>query len=116
MQASHGPSSHPARDAAGTTRVALDGELTIYRAAELKVVLQDALAAGADLELDLSAVVELDSAGVQLLMLAKRSAHQAGAALRLVSHSAAVQEVFELFNLAPHFGDPIVLCGGAHGS
>ena len=90
--------------------LSLDGELTIYRAAELKELLLNALAAGSgDLEVDLSGVSEFDSAGLQLLMLAKHTARQRGRELRLTGHSPAVLEVFELLNVAAHFGDPLVI-------
>lgn len=92
------------------TRLPLDGELTIFRAAEVAALLQAAIAGlGADgdaeLELDLAAVTALDSAGVQLLLAAKKSAQAKGGALRVTGHSAAVLEVFDRLNLAGHFGD-----------
>ncbi|MET0351862.1 MAG: STAS domain-containing protein [Rhizobacter sp.] len=87
----------------------IEGELTIYRAAELKDTLLAAVAANDTLEVDLSAVEEFDTAGVQLLMLAKRAAGTAGHTLRLTGHSAPVLDVFELLDLSQHFGDPIVL-------
>lgn len=92
--------------------LALDGELTIYRAAELRDTLIKALAAlndGSALELDLAEVSELDIAGVQLLMAAKKSAQAAQRDLRLVGHSPAVLEVFETLDLAAHFGDPLLM-------
>lgn len=92
--------------------VRIEGELSIYRAAELKPMLLEALAAlapGAALLLDLSEVSELDSAGVQLLMLLKRTAQQRGQELRLSGHSPAVLEVFELLDLGAYFGDPLVI-------
>jgi anti-anti-sigma factor len=84
------------------------GELTIYRAAELCESLKTALAGladGGDLEIDLSAVTEMDSAGAQLLMAAHESARASRHGLRLVNPSAAVDEVFETLQLAPHFAD-----------
>ena len=101
--------------------LALDGEVTIYRAAELKPQLLQALAvAGAGLEIDLSAVTELDTAGLRLLMLAKQEARALHRELRLVGHSPAVLEVFELLNVAAYFGDPLIVAapaaGGHHGS
>jgi anti-anti-sigma factor len=95
-----------------TASLALDGELTIYRAAELRDTLISALAAlndGAALELNLAEVSELDSAGVQLLMAAKKSAQAAQRDLRLVGHSPAVLEVFETLDLAAHFGDALLM-------
>ncbi|NVO07955.1 MAG: STAS domain-containing protein, partial [Rhodoferax sp.] len=69
----------------------IEGELTIFRAAELK----DVLSAEPRLqEIDLSGVTEMDSAGLQLLMAAKQAATAEQRTLRLVAHSAAVIEVF----------------------
>ncbi|MEH3086346.1 MAG: STAS domain-containing protein [Xylophilus ampelinus] len=92
------------------TSMALDGELTIYRAAEVRQALLAALSDSPDgLEVDLAAVTEIDSAGVQLLMAAKRSSQEVGQAFALVRHSAAVVDVFEMFDLAGFFGDPMVV-------
>ena len=88
----------------------LDGEMTIYRAAELKESLLDALAAtDAVLEVNLAGVHEIDTAGVQLLMIAKREAANRGRVLRLTAHSRAVAAAFELLNLAGHFGDALLV-------
>ncbi|WP_349254865.1 STAS domain-containing protein [Roseateles cellulosilyticus] len=92
-----------------TQTLALDGELTIYRASEICELLKSALGARQDLELNLSGVTELDSAGVQLLMAAKKSAAASQCALRLIDHSPTVLEVFEILNLAAHFGDPLLV-------
>ena len=95
-------------------RLTIEGEMSIYRAAELKERLIDALAeADAVLEVDLAGVTEIDTAGVQLLMLTKREADASGRRLRLLSHSRAVATAFELLNLAGFFGDPILVEGEA---
>lgn len=104
--------------AAASTVLALDGELSIYRAAELRDSLLKALAdlpAGAALELNLAQVSELDSAGVQLLMAAKKSAQAGQRELHMVDHSPAVLEVFERLDLAAHFGDPLLLPAASGG-
>jgi anti-anti-sigma factor len=88
----------------------IDGELTIYRAAELAAAMKAALADVADgglLEVDLSEVAEMDSAGVQLLLAAKRSAGESGRSLRLSGRSPAVDEVLAILQLTEHFGDAI---------
>ena len=85
----------------------IEGELTIYRAAELAPALRAALAgvaAGSALEIDLSGITEMDSAGVQLLMSAKRSADESGRALRMAGLSPAANDVFRTLQLASHFG------------
>jgi anti-anti-sigma factor len=87
----------------------IEGELSIYRADELKQALIEPLQSGVRLVVDLAAVTELDTCGLQLLMLAKRSAAKLGAELQLVAHSPAVLEVFELLNVAAFFGDPLVI-------
>jgi len=85
----------------------IEGEFTIYRAAELAPAMKAALdevAAGGALEIDLSGVTEMDSAGVQLLMSAKRSAAESGRALRMAGLSPAADDVFRTLQLASHFG------------
>ncbi|XHS80122.1 lipid asymmetry maintenance protein MlaB [Burkholderiaceae bacterium UC74_6] len=93
-------------------RLTIAGEMSIYRAAELKERLIDALGeADAVLEVELAGVTEIDTAGVQLLMLTKREADASGRRLQLLSHSRAVAAAFELLNLAGFFGDPILVEG-----
>lgn len=87
----------------------LHGELNIYRAAELKQELLAAVAAAPSLALDLSGVGELDTAGLQVLMIAKQAANALGHELHLCRHSAAVLEVFELLDLGAWFGDALTL-------
>ena len=89
--------------------LALEGELTIYTAAGLKATVLELISAQDAPELDLSGITELDTAGLQLLILAKREAAHAGKTLRLTQHSQAVLDVLELTRLTPVFGDPVVL-------
>lgn len=83
-------------DPAGLLRVS--GELTIFTAAELKPRLLEGIASG-NATLDLSGVSELDTAGLQLLVLASREARSAGKEFRLVSPSPPVQALLELLCL-----------------
>ncbi len=92
-----------------TVHLRIQGELDIYRAEEIKRALVDPLRAGVRLMVDLAAVTEIDTCGVQLLMLAKRTAQTVQAELQLVAHSPAVVEVFELLNIAAFFGDHLVI-------
>ncbi|MGF6400268.1 anti-sigma B factor antagonist [Pseudomonas frederiksbergensis] len=90
-------------------RLFIEGELNIYTAAEWKTRLDDLIAQGEDLELDLGRVQELDTAGLQLLIMAKKEANLRNRQLRLANHSPAVLEVFALCDLAVLFGDPVPL-------
>jgi anti-sigma B factor antagonist len=102
-------SSGDATGDAGVTRIAIDGELTIYRAADLKVTVLEALRKAPVLEIDLSGVTELDTAGLQVLMLAKNTAAADKRELRLLNHSPAVVEIVEMLNLGAFFGDALLI-------
>lgn len=104
--------THQATETQGGTQAGflrLEGEITIYQAADLKDTLLAALKGVSMLEIDLQDVTEIDSAGVQLLMMAKREAQAAGGDLRLSRHSPAVLEVFDMLDLAAHFGDALLM-------
>ncbi len=83
--------------------------MTIYQAADIKMQLLSALAKVGDIEIDLSRVNDMDSAGLQILMMMKRELTQRGDNLRLSAHSRAVLDVIELCNLASYFGDPLLI-------
>lgn len=90
--------------------LAINGEMTIFTVGEHKPQLLKFLSKrGKAFELSLSGVTEMDTAGLQLLILLKREAAQAGKSLRYVMHSQAVLEVLELANLTSSFGDQVVL-------
>jgi anti-anti-sigma factor len=89
--------------------VYVEGEMTIYRAVELKQTLLEAIVESGAVEFELSKVSELDSAGVQLLMLAKRTAQSRHSQMRLVAPSPAVLDVLDLLNLASYFDDAPVI-------
>ena len=93
----------------GVHRIALDGEVNIYRAADLRVEVLDALRRARVLEIDLAAVTELDTAGLQVLMLAKRTATQERRELHLLHHSPAVLDIVEMLNLGAFFGDAVLI-------
>ena len=85
------------------------GDFGIYSANEAKWGLLGALEGCRELEVDLSGVVEFDTAGVQLLLLLKREATEQGKQLVLNGHSAAVLDVIGLLGVAAMLGDPLVL-------
>lgn len=95
-------------------RLTLLDDLTIYHAVEQKQLLIDALTAAPGLELDLSRVAEIDAAGLQLLILAKREAARLNKDLSIVTHSPNVRQTLDFCNLAAFFGDPVVISAHEH--
>ena len=90
-------------------RLTLTEDLTIYHALDQKNTLLDALVASDELELDLLPVSEMDTAGLQLLILLKKEAQRSGKRVSIVAHSQAVRAVIDFCNLATELGDPLVI-------
>lgn len=90
-------------------QVDIAGDMSIYDASELKHKLFSEFVHVQEMEIDLGEVAEIDTSGLQLLMLLKREARAAGKKLQLISHSAAVLEVLELLRMDAYFGDPLVI-------
>ncbi|MBV5333664.1 STAS domain-containing protein, partial [bacterium] len=65
-------------------RLSLTEDLTIYHALDQKNLLLDALASTSELELDLLQVSDIDTAGLQLLILLKKEAQRAGKRVAIV--------------------------------
>ena len=79
----------------------VDGEMTIYRANEVAQTLFAAVRAhDGDVSLDLSEVSEFDTAGLQLVLMARRLAEAKGHRLDVVQPSECVVEVLKLCNVA----------------
>ena len=93
----------------GRCKAVVQGNMTIYEAAADKPALLGALADATELEIDLSSVVEMDTAGLQLLILVKRESLRAGKPMRLTGHSEASLDVLDRYNLAGYFGDLVVV-------
>lgn len=91
------------------TRIDIKGELSIFTAAALRQQLLDAFDSGREVEVDLSEVSEMDSAGMQLMVAAKREAAVRQQALRFTNHSPAVFDILELCKLSAHLGDPLLI-------
>lgn len=90
--------------------VSVQEDMTIYNAGAIKESFLNFCNSGArELEVDLSGVSELDSTGLQLLLLLKAESQKRAFNLRLLGHSQAVTEVFELLKLSMFFGDPVVI-------
>ena len=92
--------------AGDTCRIQLVGEATIYDAAELKERLVVELDRSLQLDLDLAQVHEIDTAGLQVLLLLQRECEQHSKTLHLVQPSQAVQNLISLFGLDNCFSMP----------
>jgi anti-anti-sigma factor len=85
------------------------GEMTIYRAHELMPEFSAAVRdcpAGAGVCADLSKVTEFDTAGLQILLLARRMARAGGERFEVLDPSECVKDVLTLCNLSDMIGAP----------
>lgn len=98
--------SRPARRKPAASSLKLDGDLTIYTAANAQQQLLGALNSGRALEIDLGDVAELDSAGLQQLLALVRECEALARPLRIVAASDCVREVVALFGLDARFALP----------
>jgi anti-sigma B factor antagonist len=89
----------------GIKRLIMSDDMTIYNALAQKEKLLQALQAWQELEIDLSKVGEIDTAGFQVLLLVKRESVNANKSLRLSAMSNAVNDLFSLFNATGYFAD-----------
>jgi anti-anti-sigma factor len=81
--------------------LALEGELTIYTAAATLTKLREYLLGRTQCTLDLTAVSEIDSAGLQLLLWTRRAATEQGANVHLRGVSPPVAQVLDMLQLEP---------------
>lgn len=98
----------------GTQRLSIEGEMTIYRATELREQLLPVLASAKNIEIDLSGVTEIDSAGLQLMLSAKLESIVRDTHLSFTGHSKAVQDMFDLCDIGAFFGDPVFITSPLH--
>ena len=87
-------------------RVKLDGELTIYSVAEIKSGLAEVMKSADQIEIDLSGITEIDTAGLQLMLIAKRNP---GKDVSFINHPQSVLRLIDLANVGGVFGDPLFL-------
>ena len=83
----------------GLCRMRIEGEMTIFTADELKKHLFEKLEACSGLDLDLSQVSEMDTAGFQLLFLTKREFGHLNRPFRIVAQSPVTLSVLKLYNI-----------------
>ena len=90
----------------GTLLARLSGSLTIYDVGELQTQLIEAGSMDQPMIVDLGGVTDIDTAGLQWLIALRRTL---GEQLALQNHSQTVIELLDLYQLAPFFGDLIML-------
>jgi len=91
--------------------LAIAGEFTIFTASTLKEQIVETIrrAEMTEVEIDLSNVTEIDSAGLQLMVLAKIEALGRGKNVHFTRHSDPVLDLIDLCDLAGFFGDPVLI-------
>ena len=89
------------------TRIDIVGDLNIFNAAEQRQRLLEAIDACDAVEVDLSLVSDIDSAGLQLMLAAKREAGLRNKELAFSGHSVAVCAVLALCGLSQHLGEAL---------
>lgn len=91
--------------------LSIRGEFTIFTAMASKELLLNALthSVATDIDIDLSEVTEIDTAGLQLMIMAKREASSQGKNVRFRRHSDAVLDLIDLCDLTGFFGDPVLI-------
>lgn len=81
----------------------IEQDMTIYTAAEMKQVLFEKYNSLSAVELDLSRVGEMDTAGLQLLIVSKKTLEEQGKRFNLKKLSPAVEEVLSTYGLNKYF-------------
>ena len=85
--------------------LAIEGELTVITAADqfqrLRSLLTEASRSEDDLKVDLSRVTDMDTAGLQLLLLLRREANRMGLRVTFSDPSQAVRDVLGVVRLFP---------------
>ena len=90
-------------------KMEVNGDMTIYEAGEINDLFLKALAEHNKLNINLSAVSEIDSSGLQLMVSLKKDAEALEKTVQFSSHSKAVIDFLDLFDMTSFFGDPIIM-------
>jgi anti-sigma B factor antagonist len=87
----------------GLCRLQIEGEMTIYRAQEMMEKFTPYWRDYREFELNLSGVSDIDTAGVQLLLMFERMSEGRDKKVRLLSLSDSVSEVLSIYRLSHRF-------------
>lgn len=111
---------HEVLEREGVTVIALEGDVDVTGAPQLRDLLAGSISPGGRILLDLAGVTFVDSSGVGVLVTAHRKAAEAGASFGLASPSATVTRVFELtrtnrlLSIYPTVDEGIAALGRGH--
>jgi len=95
--------SHPG----GSVQLSISGDMTIYAIADLKEAITPEITGQAIVDLNLSEVEEIDSAGIQLIMALRNHLIKANKTIQLTGTNGTVSKLLEVYGLSnEHFGKP----------
>lgn len=84
--------------------IRVSGEMTIYNAFEFKKGLAAHLFTAKEIDMDLTDVSEIDTAGLQLIVLIRKESMNADKRLRITSLSAPAEGIVRLYNMKEFLG------------
>ena len=87
----------------------IQGDMTIYEALEVQEMFSNSLSEHDAINVNLSNVSEIDSSGLQLMVALRKDAIKENKIVSYQSHSQAVIDFLDLFDMTSYFGDPIVM-------
>ena len=90
-----------------TKKLAIDNEMTVGTAARVNSLIMDHLPYYEEIEVDLSGVTRIDSAGFQIMLVAKLEAAQMRKKIRFVRHSNAILEILSHLEEKTFLGDSL---------
>jgi len=90
------------------TLIIIQDEMTIYNVLEHKKKLYPYLKNEKSLQIDLSNVSEIDSAGMQLLIFFKYQSQIEKKEITFIEHSESVMEVVNIFSFSSFFDIPVI--------
>ena len=79
----------------------IDGPLTIYEVGDARKNMLEHLNTGKEFHMDLGQIPDCDTAGVQLLISAKKTVEKSGKSFRVLQASSAVINAVRLLGLSP---------------
>lgn len=84
-------------------RIRIEGDLTIYTATEVTQTIRECLLTNPAIVIDLNGVSEIDTAGLQVLLVAKKESLLRNRGLGFIGPSSVVSDCLRLVNLANFF-------------